>query len=262
MGDKPGFYRSTDLGATWETPRGTGMGMVGVSAIAADTDTIIAGSTGSDSTAAALWCSTDNGTSWSRIGTVYSDAAARAGDTLAVVTSIHHAGGMWTATTSQGMVLTAQAEKGVWKVARSKAAQRAVVSMMDMATLDVRRADTTLHFASVRDADGFIAVELTTSSTPVARRTRVSSTQQGAYVVCSLLKECNGLCVAGLRDLTDLRGPDRIYVSRFDGGMQWDALPPITAIPYGAKAIDAITIGPSLYVVFDAMGGVWKITLR
>lgn len=262
MGDKPGFYRSTDGGASWSTPNGTGMGMQEISALTLLSDTIIAGTMGADSTTAALWMSVDRGATWTRLCTVYLDASARPADTMCVVRDLICTPTGCTARTSQGLVVTLQREKGQWKVARSKDVRTQSDGMMDMAGATVVHGDTTVQYRTIRDTDGIVYVEQTTSTMPVARRMKLSTTQQGAYVVCSLFTVINGMAIAALRDLTDLRAPDRIYVSRLDGGMLWTALPVISQIHYGAKAVDAAIIGNNLYVVFDAMGGVWRSALH
>ncbi|MBS1560857.1 MAG: hypothetical protein JSS89_04565 [Bacteroidetes bacterium] len=262
MGDRPGFYRSTNAGTTWTTPAGIGMGMIEIAALGMVRDTILAASAGNDSTTAALWASADQGASWQRLTTLYSDAAARAGDTVCVPRDMRCTDVGCSFTTSQGSIVSVVREKGAWKVARSKDPSISTVSMMDMASATFMRGDTTYRCTSTRDNDGRIWVELTTDRSTVTRRTQVSTTQQGAYVVCSLLMVVQDRVIAAVRDLTDLRGPDRIYVSTFNGGMAFEPLPPITSLHYGAKAIGASMVGGQLVVVFDAMGGVWKIPVR
>jgi len=262
MGDKPGFYRSTDGGSTWTTPLGSGMGMMEIAAVAMVRDTLIAASAGNDSTSAALWTSADRGETWIRITSLYSEAAARMGDSVCAPRDMRCTDVGCTINTSQGFIVTTTKEKGFWKVARSKDPSFSTVSMMDMASATIVRGDTMVRFSSLRDSSGSIFVEYSSDRATVARRSRVSTTQQGAYVVCSLLMVLQDRVVAAVRDLTDLRGPDRIYVSHIDGGMAWEPLPPISSLHYGAKATAATMVGSSLYVVFDAMGGVWKYTLR
>lgn len=262
MGDKPGFYRSTDGGTTWTTPPGTGMGMMEIATIGVVRDTLIAASVGSDSTSAALWLSADRGTSWQRLTSIYTDVSARVGDTACVPRNMNCTDAGCTLTTSQGLLITVTREKGAWKVARSKDPSVVTVSLLDMAAVTCKRSDTTYRFTSARDSAGRVWVEFTSDRSSVTRRTQVSTTQQGAYVVCSLLMVFNDRVVAALRDLSDVSGPDRIYVSAFDNGMSFESLPPISALHYGAKAIGAAFVNRQLFVVFDALGGVWKIGVR
>lgn len=262
MGDRPGFYRSTNGGTTWTTPPGTGMGMMEIATMGIVRDTLIAASTGNDSTSAALWMSADRGTSWQRMTSLYAEASARMGDTTCVPRNMRCTDAGCTLTTSQGLLVTVSREKGAWKVARTKDLSVATVSLLDMASATSMRGDTTYRFTSTRDNDGRVWVEFSSDRSSVTRRTQVSTTQQGAYVVCSLLMVFNGRVVAALRDLTDLSGPDRIYVSMFDNGMSFDAMPPISALHYGAKAIGASVVQGQLFVIYDAMGGVWKTAVR